>query len=92
MLAYTLRLRGPVKMTAPSPDNKARLPIVARLDSRETLRAAMRITQRKAFVVLNGTLVPIDRLSGASDWLYHSGKRPSARVNIQFLTDPRTAS
>ncbi|MGW2310886.1 hypothetical protein [Actinomadura luteofluorescens] len=92
MLAYTLRLRGPVKMTAPSPDNKARLPIVARLDSRETLRAAMRITQRKAFVGLNGTLVPIDRLSGASDWLYHSGKRPSARVNIQFLTDPRTAS
>jgi len=52
------------------------------------LREAMRICQRKAYVVLDGTLAPIDRLSGAGDRLYYSGKHHRHGVNIQFLTDP----
>jgi DDE superfamily endonuclease len=52
------------------------------------LRHALRIAQRKAFVVLDGTLTPIDRLSGTNDRLYYSGKHRRHGVNIQFLTDP----
>ncbi|WP_242608892.1 transposase family protein [Actinomadura formosensis] len=52
------------------------------------LREAMRIAQRKAFVILDGTLAPIDRLSGAGARLYYSGKHRRHGVNIQFLTDP----
>lgn len=52
------------------------------------LREAMRIAQRKAFVILDGTLAPTDRLSGTNDRLYYSGKHHRHGVNIQFLTDP----
>ena len=52
------------------------------------LREAMRIAQRKAYLILDGTLAPIDRLSGANDRLYYSGKHHRHGVNIQFLTDP----
>ncbi|WP_131743491.1 transposase family protein, partial [Actinomadura roseirufa] len=52
------------------------------------LRAAMRIAARKAFVILDGTLVPIDRLAGADDRRFYSGKHRRHGVNIQFLTDP----
>lgn len=52
------------------------------------LRQAMRIAQRKAYVILDGTLVAIDRLSGADDRLYYSGKHHRHGVNVQFLTDP----
>ncbi|TDC89575.1 transposase family protein [Actinomadura sp. 7K507] len=52
------------------------------------LREAMRIAQRKAFVILDGTLAPTDRLSGAGDRLHYSGKHHRHGVNIQFLTDP----
>lgn len=34
----------------------------------------MRIAARKAYVILEGTLAPTDRLSGAGDRLYFSGK------------------
>lgn len=52
------------------------------------LREAMRIAQRKAYVILDGTLAPIDRLSGSGDRLHYSGKHHRHGVNIQFLTDP----
>jgi hypothetical protein len=52
------------------------------------LREAMRIAQRKAYVILDGTLAPIDRLSGPNDRLYFSGKHHRHGVNIQFLTGP----
>lgn len=52
------------------------------------LREAMRTAQRKAYVILDGTLAPIDRLSGANDRLYYSGKHHRHGVNIQFLTGP----
>lgn len=52
------------------------------------LRQALRIARRKAYVVLDGTLAPIDRLSGAGDRLYYSGKHRRHGVNVQFLTDP----
>ncbi|MES9542922.1 transposase family protein [Actinomadura sp. NPDC000600] len=52
------------------------------------LREAMRIAARKAYVILDGTLASIDRLSGAGDRLYYSGKHHRHGVNIQFLTDP----
>jgi hypothetical protein len=57
-------------------------------DRAPDLREAMRIAQRKAFVILDGTLAPIDRLSGPNDRLYYSGKHHRHGVNIQFLTDP----
>ncbi len=52
------------------------------------LRQAMRIAQRKAYVIVDGTLVATDRLSGVNDRLYYSGKHRRHGVNIQFLTDP----
>ncbi|MFB4308384.1 transposase family protein [Actinomadura sp. GTD37] len=52
------------------------------------LRKAMRIAQRKAYVILDGTLAPTDRLSGPNDRLYYSGKHHRHGVNIQFLTGP----
>jgi hypothetical protein len=52
------------------------------------LRDALRIAQRKAYVILDGTLAATDRLSGKNDRLYHSGKHRRHGVNIQFLTDP----
>ncbi|TDD83485.1 hypothetical protein [Actinomadura rubrisoli] len=52
------------------------------------LRQAMRISQRKAHVILDGTLVATDRLSGGNDRLHYSGKHRRHGVNVQFLTDP----
>jgi hypothetical protein len=52
------------------------------------LRQAMRIAQRKAYVILDGTLVATDRLSGENDRLYYSGKHHRHGVNVQFLTCP----
>ncbi len=52
------------------------------------LRQALRIAARKAYVILDGTLAATDRLSGAGDRLYYSGKHRRHGVNLQFLTDP----
>ncbi|WP_067804337.1 transposase family protein [Actinomadura formosensis] len=52
------------------------------------LRQALRIARRKAQVVLDGTLAPIDRLPGADDRPHYSGKHRRHGVNVQFLTDP----
>lgn len=52
------------------------------------LRQALRIAARKAYVMLDGTLVATDRLSGPNDRLYYSGKHRRHGVNVQFLTDP----
>ncbi|TDB91173.1 transposase family protein [Actinomadura sp. KC216] len=53
------------------------------------LRAAMRIAARKAFVILDGTLVPIDRLAGADDRRVYSGKH---RLAATFVTGPGRTS
>lgn len=37
------------------------------------LREALRVAQRKAYVILDGTLAATDRLSGVNDRLYYSG-------------------
>jgi hypothetical protein len=52
------------------------------------LRQALRIAQRKALVILDGTLIATDRLSGENDRLFYSGKHRRHGVNVQFLTDP----
>jgi hypothetical protein len=52
------------------------------------LREALRIAARKAYVILDGTLVATDRLSGENNRLYYSGKHRRHGVNIQFLTGP----
>ncbi|MFJ8301702.1 transposase family protein [Streptomyces sp. NPDC094447] len=46
----------------------------------------MRIARTKAFVILDGTLLPIDRI--AADTPYYSGKHKRHGMNIQVLTDP----
>lgn len=51
-----------------------------------TLAEAMRIARTKAFVILDGTLLPIDRI--AADTPYYSGKHKRHGMNIQVLTDP----
>jgi hypothetical protein len=50
-------------------------------DRAPDLLQGLRITRRKAYVVLGGTLVPIDRLA-------HSDERRRHGVNLHFLTDP----
>ncbi|MEV6439604.1 transposase family protein [Streptomyces anulatus] len=51
-----------------------------------TLAEAMKTVQAKAFVILDGTLLPIDRV--AADTPYYSGKHKRHGMNVQVLTDP----
>ncbi|MFF2132979.1 transposase family protein [Streptomyces olivochromogenes] len=50
------------------------------------LAEAMRTIRAKAFVILDGTLLPIDRI--AADTPYYSGKHKRHGMNVQVLTDP----
>jgi hypothetical protein len=51
-----------------------------------TLQQAMAVASRKAFVILDGTLLPIDRI--AADRPFYSGKHRKHGMNVQVLTDP----
>ncbi len=51
-----------------------------------SLAGTMQTASRLAFVILNGTLLSIDRL--AADTAYYSGKHKRHGMNIQVLTDP----
>ncbi len=51
-----------------------------------TLTEAMKTVRAKAFVLLDGTLLPIDRI--AADTPYYSGKHKRHGMNVQVLTDP----
>ncbi|MFE2280039.1 IS3 family transposase [Streptomyces sp. NPDC059454] len=50
------------------------------------LAEAVRAASRKAFVILDGTLLPIDRI--AADRPFYSGKHKKHGMNVQVLTDP----
>jgi DDE superfamily endonuclease/Helix-turn-helix of DDE superfamily endonuclease len=50
------------------------------------LAAAVRAAARKAFVILDGTVLPIDRI--AADRPYYSGKHKKHGMNVQFVADP----
>ncbi|MFG1751517.1 transposase family protein [Streptosporangium sandarakinum] len=52
----------------------------------DDVHAAVRKASRLAYVILDGTLLPIDRL--ADDAPYYSGKHHRHGVNVQFLADP----
>ncbi|MEW1569478.1 IS5 family transposase [Streptomyces sp. NPDC093509] len=51
-----------------------------------TLADAVRTATTKAFVLLDGTLLPIDRI--AADRPFYSGKHRKHGMNVQVLTDP----
>ncbi|XMN10608.1 transposase family protein [Streptomyces griseobrunneus] len=51
-----------------------------------TLAQAMVTARTKAFVILDGTLLPIDRI--AADTPYCSGEHKRHGMNVQVLTDP----
>ncbi|MET9153773.1 transposase family protein [Streptomyces griseoflavus] len=51
-----------------------------------TLAEAARTASSKAIVMLDGTLLPIDRI--AADRPYHSGKHKRHGMNVQVLADP----
>ncbi|MEU5457105.1 transposase family protein [Streptomyces globisporus] len=51
-----------------------------------SLAEAMKAIRAKAFVILDGTLLPIDRI--AADTPYYSGKHKRHGMNVQVLTDP----
>ncbi|GLP68906.1 hypothetical protein TUSST3_55290 [Streptomyces sp. TUS-ST3] len=51
-----------------------------------SLTEAMQTFQEKAFVILDGTLLPIDRI--AADTPYYSGKHKGNGMYVQILTDP----
>ncbi|WP_103504323.1 IS5 family transposase [Streptomyces sp. SM14] len=51
-----------------------------------TLDKAVRAASRKAYVLLDGTLLPIDRI--AADRPYFSGKHKKHGMNVQVLADP----
>lgn len=55
-----------------------------------TLEQAMRTAATKAYVILDGTLLRIDRVAMASrrDRAYYSGKHKAHGVNVQVLADP----
>jgi hypothetical protein len=48
----------------------------------------MRVARAKAFVILDGTLIAIDRIGGSKDRPHYSGKHKRHGVNIQVLADP----
>ncbi|MFF6855602.1 IS5 family transposase [Streptomyces bacillaris] len=50
------------------------------------LAAAMKTAARKAFVILDGTLLPIDRI--AADRPFYSGKHKKHGMNVQVTADP----
>ncbi|MBG0823386.1 transposase [Planomonospora sp. ID91781] len=52
----------------------------------DDVHTAARKASRLTYAVLDGTLIPIDRL--ADDRLYYSGKHHRHGVNVQFLADP----
>ena len=51
-----------------------------------TLTEAMNTASTKAFVILDGTLLPIDRI--AADRPFYSGKHKKHGMNVQVITDP----
>jgi hypothetical protein len=51
-----------------------------------SLAEAMKMIRAKAFVILDDTLLPIDRI--AADTPYHSGKHKRHGMNVQVLADP----
>ncbi|WP_426402806.1 transposase family protein [Streptomyces sp. R-07] len=51
-----------------------------------SLAEAMKTIQMKAFVILDGTLLPIDRI--AADTPYYSGKHKRHGMNVQVPTGP----
>src|SRR2546429_4040006 len=53
-----------------------------------TLAEAMRRIADLAYAILDGTLIPIDRLAGRQDRRHYSGKHHRHGVNTQVLADP----
>jgi hypothetical protein len=55
-----------------------------------TLAEAIEVAVRKAFVILDGTLLRIDRVGMAAgrDRPYYSGKWKCHGMNVQVLADP----
>jgi hypothetical protein len=55
-----------------------------------SLEQAIEIARRKAFVILDGSLLRIDRVGMASgrDRAYYSGKHKCHGVNVQVIADP----
>lgn len=55
-----------------------------------SLTTAIEIARRKAFVIVDGTLLRIDRvgMTGGRDRPFHSGKHKRHGVNVQVLADP----
>jgi hypothetical protein len=55
-----------------------------------TLEQAIEIAARKAFVILDGTLLRIDRIGMASgqDRRFYSGEHKCHGVNVQVISDP----
>lgn len=51
-----------------------------------TLAEAVRTASGKAFVILDGTLLPIDRI--AADRPFYSGKHKKHGMNAQVIADP----
>jgi hypothetical protein len=51
-----------------------------------TLEQAMQTVRKKAYVILDGTVLPIDRI--AADQPYYSGKKKHHGMNVQVLADP----
>jgi hypothetical protein len=54
-----------------------------------TLTQVMRRVVGLAYAILDGTLIPIDRLSGPNDRRFYAGKHRRHGVNVQVLADPR---
>ncbi|MFE5117726.1 transposase family protein [Streptomyces sp. NPDC056669] len=51
-----------------------------------TLAEAMKTASTKAYVILDGTLLPIDRIG--ADRPFYSGKHKKHGMNVQVITDP----
>ncbi|SDL54087.1 hypothetical protein SAMN05421869_12716 [Nonomuraea jiangxiensis] len=52
----------------------------------DDVHAAVKRASRLAYTILDGTLIPIDRL--ADERPYYSGKHKQQGMNVQLLADP----
>lgn len=52
-----------------------------------TLTEAVRAASMKAYLLLDGTLLPIDRIT--ADRLFYSGKHKKHGMNVQVIADPQ---
>jgi len=82
------RLAGGFKVSAATVWRYIREAVDLLAQAAPTLDQAIRRIRHLAYTILDGTLIPIDRLGGSADRRHFSGKHRRHGVNAQVIGDP----